>query len=231
MAAIKNFENELKKSVLIIFEDIIKDMDGKINLRAQSRAGAEISDILEKKFVKYANKNYYPNIYNPEFSPEGATKNPYDIKFNYKLGQYNELIWGDIKAFNSKYQDSNPDLGTVNKVIKFMLDGNFYILFILIEYTAIDSNTIIFERFKETNSKVKVELLKDIHFSFRVNPKNQLQVNYRAPFLYRSKKDFIIGLEKKYKESFLRQFKKAKDKLERADDLFMQVKKMQGIIK
>ena len=224
------FEDSLKKDLEKIFEEIIKDMQGTINLRVQSRAGAEISDIFEKKFVEYANRNICANIFNPECSPEGATKNPFDIKFNYKINEHDELIWGDIKAFNSRYRNSNPDMGTINKVLKFMLDGHFYIVFILMQYTAIDDNTIILEKYPDTNSRVKVELLKDIDKSFRLNPKNQLQVNYKAPFKYRTKKDFILLLEQKYKESFEREFIKAEKKLKEAEKLFNKVKQIQKII-
>ena len=174
---IKLYEDSLKKDLEIIFESIIEAIQGEISLRVQSRAGAEISDILEKKFVNYFLKNKPPRFYNIESSPEGATKNPYDIKFNYKLNNFDELIWVDIKAFNTKYLNSNPDLGTVNKVIKFFLDNNFYILFVLVEYTPTNNNTIIFNKI-DTNKRAKVELLKDIHSSFRINPKNQLQVNF-----------------------------------------------------
>lgn len=225
-----DFEINLKVDISNVFEKIIDDMNNKINLRVHSRAGAEISDIFEKKFVEYVKNTSDTRIKNPEYSPEGATKNPFDIKFYYNYDNKEELIWGDIKAFNSKYKDSNPDLGTVNKVIKFMIDGNFYIVFILLEYTAIDDNTICFEKYADTNKYVKVELLKDIHPSFRLNPKNQLQVNYKLPFMYRNKKDFILLLEEKYKKSFERQYANAKKKLKKASALFKKVKKIQGII-
>jgi len=185
--------------------------------------------IFEKKFVEQANKNICSNISNPECSPEGATKNPYDIKFIYKVNKFEELIWGDIKAFNSKYKDSNPDLGTINKVIKFILEGHFYIVFILMEYTATNGNSIYFEKYPDTNLCVKIELLKDIHRSFRINPKNQLQVNYKESFAYRSKKDFILLLEKRYKESYMRRLKTAKKKLKEMDEMFEKVKIKQGI--
>ncbi|MFH1612400.1 MAG: hypothetical protein ABIB46_01510 [bacterium] len=226
----EKYEINLKNDIATIFEKIINDMNNKISLRVQSRAGAEISNIFEKKFVEYAKTNICTNITNAESFSEGATKNPFDIKFDYKFKGCEELIWGDIKAFNSKYEDSNPDIGTVNKVIKFMLNGHFYIVFILMEYTAHDEHSIYFEKYSDTNLHVKVELLKDIHTSFRLNPKNQLQVNYKVPFMYRDKKDFILLLEKKYKESFERQYVKAEKKLKEAEELFDKVKKIQNII-
>ena len=176
---IKYFENQMKIDLEEIFSGIIKNLDGNLKLRAKARAGAEISDILEDEFVKYFANNIHPRIYNPGSAPKGATKNPYDIKFNYKFNECDELIWGDIKAFSSKYENSNPDLGTVNKVIKFMLGGHFYIVFILVEYSPTEDDLIRFESIGKDNSKVKIEFLKDIHHSFRVNPKNQLQVNYK----------------------------------------------------
>ena len=47
----KDFEKKLKNDISNVFDKILFDMKYKINLRVQSRAGAEISDILEKKFV------------------------------------------------------------------------------------------------------------------------------------------------------------------------------------
>jgi len=49
---IKDFEISLKKDIETIFGKIIEDIDNKINLRVQSRAGAEISDI----FGSFVNK-------------------------------------------------------------------------------------------------------------------------------------------------------------------------------
>ena len=51
---------------------------------------------------------------------------------------------------------------------------------------------------------VNVIFLKNIHHSVRVNPKPQLQVNFKMPEEYRTKKEFIDLLETKYYESLER---------------------------
>ena len=52
---------------------------------------------------------------------------------------------------------------------------------------------------------IKLYFLKDIHHSFRRNPKNQLQVNISEPPEYRSRESFIKLLMSKLKESHKRQ--------------------------
>jgi hypothetical protein len=81
-----------------------------------------------------------------------------------------------------------------------MLDEHFYIIYILFEYNATDDNKTRFLQY-EDGSYVKVIFLKNIHKSVRVNPKPQLQVNYKMPDEYRSKENFVDMFEQKYTES------------------------------
>lgn len=223
---IKDFENQMKNDIKAVFSTILENFDYLLNISAKSRSGAEISDYLEDCFVEYINKAGHPNIYNPTSAPKGQTKSPYDIKFNYKLGKYDELIWGDIKATKSSYADSNPDLGTPTKVIKFMLDGNFYLMFIFFEYESTVDNKTKFIKFND-GSYVKIIYLKDIHHSVRINPKPQFQVNIKMPGEYRTKAEFIDLFEQKYQESIDRIIKIQNKKDEKLQTLFENVRKVQ----
>ena len=62
---------------------------------------------------------------------------------------------------------------------------------------------------------IKLYFLKDIHHSFRRNPKNQLQVNISEKPEYRSRKSFIKLLMKKISESYNRQIKISQKALKR----------------
>ena len=57
------------------------------------------------------------------------------------------------------------------------------------------------------NSYTKAYFLKDIHHSFRRNPKNQLQVNMSEKPEYRTREEFINLLISKIEASHKRQIK------------------------
>lgn len=209
------FERQMKKDIEEIFSNILKNFNYTLNISANSRAGAEISDVLEEEFVKYLTENEHPRIKNPKSAPKENTKNPYDIAWTYCYPSIDECIleefvWGDIKATKVTYNDSNPDLGTPEKLLKFIEEGHFYLAFILFEYSPWQ-NGLKFEKI-ENNSYVKFEFLKDVHESVRINPKPQFQVNIKEKFSYRTKEDFIDLFEKKYDESLDRIIKKANTK-------------------
>ena len=178
---IKNFEEVMKNDIKNIFEQILSIHNYILPISSRSISGAEISDYLEDYFVKLlANKNH-PRIYNADSAPKGKTKNPFDFRFYYKYDNddfhFDDVIWGDIKASKFSYNDSNPDLGTPTKIIKFMLDDHFYLIFVFFEYVSTDNNKTKFIQF-DNNEYVKVVFLKDIHHSVRINPKPQFQVHY-----------------------------------------------------
>lgn len=129
---VKDLENLIKMDIELVFTQILQEHNYIFPISAKSRSGAEISDYLEDCFVEYLKIHPHERIYNALGAPKGATKNPYDFCFNYKCEEANfdDLIWGDLKATKFSYADSNPDLGTPEKIIKFIFDGHFYLLFV-----------------------------------------------------------------------------------------------------
>lgn len=225
---IKDFENLMKEDLKYVYNAILKENNYILPISAKSRSGAEISDYLEDGFVEFLNKNPHPRIYNQKGSPKGSTKNPYDFCFNYRNADFNfdDLIWGDIKATKKSYADSNPDLGTPTKMIKFMLDGHFYLVFVFVEYDATEDGQTIFLPF-ENGEYVHVMFLKDISSTVRINPKPQFQVNIHEPEEYRTKEEFLDLFLRKYKESVERIMKIQMKKKETLDKTFDEIKKIQ----
>ena len=210
---ISDFEDLLIKEVEKIINQIISDKI-QLNISAKSRAGAEISDYLEEQFSKKG-KELSRYISNIEKSPKGATKNPWDLRFDFNFKKNCEEIWVDFKALKISSLDSNPDIGTPNKVIKIIDNGFFYILFIYVFYVE-KNDGLEFQ--KIDNSFSKVYFLKDIEKSFRRNPKNQLQVNASSKIEKRTREEFLRLLFQKIKESHVRQIqisKKALAKIEK----------------
>lgn len=228
---IKKFEETMKRDIEDVFEDILKKFGYVLDIRANARAGAEISDTLEDEFVAYFNKNRHPRIYNPESAPKEMTKNPWDIKFNYKYEDYNtgeyfdELVWGDIKATKNTYNDSNPDLGTPTKVINFMLEGHYYLLFILFEYIPTADFKTQFITF-ENSKYVKTVFLKDMNETLRINPKPQFQININEDPIYRNKEEFIEMFERKYNESLDRVIENANRKRTQIKKQFSDIREL-----
>lgn len=122
--------------------------------------------------------------------------------------------WIDFKAFKLSGIDSNPDIGTPNKVIKFIEDGGFYLLYVHVFYEE-HNDGLKFIPFN--NGMVKSYFLKDISPRFRRTPTNQLQVNISAQPTYRSREEFIELLMEKLKEGLIRQLEKAQQKLLQID--------------
>ncbi|XOB41389.1 MAG: hypothetical protein ACKKMW_01515 [Candidatus Nealsonbacteria bacterium] len=206
---IKSFEENIIKEFAKVILKIIKNYP-KLNISAKARAGAEISDFLEEKFVEYSSKNKL--FKDSEASPKGATKNPWDAKTNFCFKNHEEIIWIDFKVLKTSGKDSNPDIGSPNKIIKFIKEGNFYLLYVYVFYKEIEKGL----KFVKVNgSYTKLYFLKDINRTFRRNPKNQLQVNMSAPPEYRTRKNFIKLLSQKLKESHERQIKISKKVLQK----------------
>lgn len=179
-----------------------------MSISAKSRVGAEISALLESEFVKRTKNHDYFKC--SEQSPNEATKNPWDAKTKFCINGYEEEIWIDFKAVKITCKDSNPDIGTPDKVINFIDNNNFYIVYIIVYYEETDNGL----KFVEKNNKyVKSYFLKDISDKFRRNPKNQLQVNINAKPEYRTREEFINLLLNKMEEGYNREIENAQQKL------------------
>ena len=204
----------------IIFQQIISE-NPTLAIRAVSRAGAEISDVLEDKFVEIAKKK--EKIIEVAGAPKGATKNPYDIYFIYEFTkQEQELIWIDIKATNAAYKNSNPDMGTYKKFLDFFKDGNYFAVYCKLAYVQ-DKNGL---RFVETpqGQMFNIFLLKDINSSVRIQTNNQLQVNYSASPQRRSLTEFLDLLKEKVQASLVRKQQKVEREINKLESEFDDVK-------
>lgn len=227
---IREFEEKMKLDIEKIFEDILSIHNYVLDISSKSRSGAEISDFLEDYFVKYLVDGSHPRIYNSKSSPKGKTKNPYDFCFNYRVKEkdfeFDDIVWGDIKAVSGAYNNSNPDLGTPSKVIKFMLDGHFYLMFVLLKYEPTNDGKTKFIPFNNEHF-VRVSFLKDVNSSVRINPEPQFQVNIKAEDQYRTKEEFIDMFEEKYIQSLNRVIKKKTEILNRIPITFKKIREIQ----
>lgn len=217
----QKLESLMKKDIESIFDNILKKHNYIFPISAKSRSGAEISDYLEDGFVEYLTQNPHSNIYEPKGAPKGATKNPFDFCFNYKneIFGFDDIIWGDIKAIKRSYSDSNPDLGTPEKIINFIMDGHFYLMFVFLEYEATPDNQTKFLPFDD-GRYVHCQFLKDIHHSVRINPKPQFQVNIHESEEYRTRDEFLKLFYTKYRESIDRNIAKQNKKKAELDARF-----------
>lgn len=211
----KIYEEQLCKSIEEVVDGIVQSHLN-LNISAKSRAGAELSDYLEDKFVEVLKENDNEYISNPVGSPKGSTKNPWDAKCEFEFMGRKEIIWIDFKAFKVSSVDSNPDIGTPKKVIKFIQEGNFYLVFVMVYYDA-TSDGLEFAKYK--GEYTKVYLLKDVNHTFRLNPKPQLQVNIAAEPEYRTREEFIDLLMEKHRQSYERQEKALIKKLKTIDEI------------
>ena len=189
---IKEFEklilSELKKVTLTIL-----GKHPQPNISAKSRAGAEISSLLEEQFVIETAKHQY--FSKSLASPSGATKNPWDAITHFCIKGHEEVIWIDFKAVKVSSADSNPDIGTPDKIVDLIYSGFFYLVYIFVYYEETENGLKFVNN--PDNELVKLYFLKDISPTFRRNPKNQLQVNISAKPQERTREEFInILLEK-----------------------------------
>ena len=93
---IKQFEDLIISELTKVVDAIVK-ANLKLDISAKSRAGAEISDWLEEKFVEATKKHKY--FHNSESAPKGSTKNPWDARTKFRLDGADEELWIDFKAF------------------------------------------------------------------------------------------------------------------------------------
>lgn len=182
---IKEFEDLVREEITKVVQAIVTENES-LNISAKSRAGAEISDWLEEQFVKATENHKY--IKYSESAPKGKTKNPWDARCYFCFKEHKEEIWIDFKAFKLSGEDSNPDIGTPIKIIKFIEEGGFYLLYIHVYYEE-HVNGLKFV--KSDGFFTKSYFLKDISSTFRRTPTNQLQVNMSAKPSYRTREEFI----------------------------------------
>ncbi len=202
---VKEYEDKFVLEVKHVVETIIKN-NIELTISARSRAGAEISDFLEEKFVNETKG--HKTINSAISAPRGQTKNPWDVKFNYTYKKHSEEIWVDLKAIKVTSKDSNPDIGTPNKVINFIKEGGFYLLYVFVYYEATNQGLRFVKNKK--NDLSNIYLLKNINHTFRRNPKNQLQVNISELPEYRTREAFIKLLIEKIDGSHRRQIEISK---------------------
>lgn len=218
----KEIEELIKFDIEQAYTTILKNCNYILPISAKSRSGAEISDYLEDMIVDYFSKNNHERV-NHVQKNNGSTKSPYDFCFNYSHEDYNDWIWADIKASKRTFEDSNPDLGTPEKMVKFIMDGHFYLLFVFFEYESTEDNKTKFLMF-EDEKYVHCCFLKDVHHSVRINPKPQFQVNIHEPQEYRTRLEFVDLFEKKYNESIDRIIQKQNKKKEKLSERFVLLK-------
>lgn len=207
---IKYFETKILHELKAVVETILVK-NPEPNISAKSRAGAEISSLLEEQFVaETVNHQYFKKSV---ASPAGATKNPWDAMTYFNINRHDELIWIDFKAVKISSTDSNPDIGTPDKIIDLIYSGFFYLAYVFVYYEE-TQNGLKFVK-NADNEFVKTYFLKNISSTFRRNPKNQLQVNISAKPEERSREDFINVLFEKIEESHKRQIEISTKALEK----------------
>ena len=212
---IQKYEELILSVLKKVTEDIlIKNPQPKIS--AKSRAGAEISSLLEEQFVlETANHKF---LKNSAASPDGATKNPWDAMTHFSIKNHDEVIWIDFKAVKVSSADSNPDIGTPDKIIDLINSGYFYLVYIFVYYEEMKGGLQFVSN--SDGDTVKIYFLKDINHTFRRNPKNQLQVNISAKPEIRTREEFINILFNKIEQSHKRQIEisnKALESIEKGD--------------
>ena len=213
---IRQFEDLIIYELQQVIEDIIQSIQ-ELNISAKSRSGAEISDWIEEQFVEFTKEHKY--FKRSEYAPKGKTKNPWDARTYFVINDLTEEIWIDFKAIKISGLNSNPDIGTPDKVVNFIKEGHFYLVYVYIYYQAKGSK-LEFVKSQSGETYSKVYFLKDISSTVRRNPKNQLQVNVSEPPVYRSREQFILLLIDKLRSSYQRQINISEKKLKELDKVY-----------
>lgn len=223
----KNYENAMRTTVSSVFEDILKEHNHQLNISVKARGGAEISEILQEEFLKFLakpeNAAKYPQIYQPIAADVKATKSPYDIAWRFNDGKIDDLIWGDIKTFKTSAADSNPDMGTPNKVLQFIKEGHFYLTFVMFKYEQTPTGL----KFSPMGNGKYVDFmfLKDAPEDLRINPKPQFQMNISGTQKYRTRTEFIAWFEQLWNDSLTRIEKKIPEQRKKITENFGEIKK------
>jgi hypothetical protein len=94
---IQAYETLITKQLDQIVENIITT-NPKLNIAVKKgeRVGDGISKFLENKFVEFT--QIYQYFKESLASPEGKTKNPFDVQTIFEINKHKELIWIDFKA-------------------------------------------------------------------------------------------------------------------------------------
>lgn len=206
---IKDYESKLMAELKPIIEDILGKNKKLANVASGGRPGAEISSFLEKKFVEFTNS--HPFFKDSQSSKEAKTKNPWDARTKFVFQEYKQDIWLDFKSFKSSAKNSNPAIGATNKVIQYINDGQFYLIYIYVYYKQTKEG-IEFEKIDKKNYS-KIYFLKNVNSSFWRDPTGQMQVNFKKEPQYRSRQDFIELLNLKIEEGLNRQLINIQKKL------------------
>lgn len=180
-----------------------------IAVKKGERVGDGISKYLENKFVEFTREHVF--FTDSIASPEGKTKNPFDVQTFFEINNHRELLWIDFKAINVDNDDTNPDSGTPDKVLTLMNSGYFYLVYILVYYKG---NETGLDFVPNNELFVKSYFLKDVSSTMRITPANQMQVNGFAEPMYRTREEFLEFLLQKKIESNERKLKKATEELE-----------------
>ncbi|MFN8356474.1 MAG: hypothetical protein U0Y10_18610 [Spirosomataceae bacterium] len=180
-----------------------------IAVKKGERVGDGISKFLENKFVEFTQHHQY--FKESLASPEGKTKNPFDVQTIFEINGHKELIWIDFKAINIENDDTNPDSGTPDKILNLIEQGYFYLAYILVYYKGSEEGL---EFVQHNGTRVKSYFLKNVSSTMRITPANQMQVNGFAEPVYRTREQFLNFLLQKKIESNERKLKKATDELE-----------------
>src|SRR5574340_670981 len=110
---IREFEKLILGELKTVVERIIsKNQEPRIS--AKSRAGAEISALLEEQFVLETSSHRY--FSKTRASPPGATKNPCDAITHFCIKGHEEILLSDFKSVKVTSADSNPDIVTPDKI-------------------------------------------------------------------------------------------------------------------
>jgi hypothetical protein len=190
-----------------------------IAVKKGERVGDGISKFLENKFVEFTQNHQY--FKESLASPEGKTKNPFDVETIFEINGHKELIWIDFKAVNVENDDTNPDSGTPDKVITLMQNGYFYLAYIIVYYQGFENGL---EFVKHNDLFVKSYFLKNVSPTMRITPANQMQVNGFSETVYRTREEFLDFLLQKKIESNERKLKKATQELENFKTGILKVK-------
>jgi hypothetical protein len=207
---IKEYETLITTHLDKVVSGIIKK-NTKLNIAVKKgeRVGDGISKFLENKFVESTQSHQY--FKESLASPEGKTKNPFDVQTIFEINGHKELIWIDFKAVNVENEDTNPDSGTPDKIITLMQNGYFYLAYIIVYYQGFE-NGLTFV--KHDDIFVKSYFLKNVSPTMRITPANQMQVNGFSETVYRTREEFLDFLLQKKIESNERKLKKAIKELE-----------------
>ncbi len=212
---IKEYETLIITQLDELIGSIIKTNPNlQIAVKKGERVGDGISKFLEKKFVEATDNHEY--FKESLASPEGKTKNPFDVQTIFALKGHKELIWIDFKAVNLDNDDSNADSGTFNKVIKLIQNGAFYLTYIYVYYRNAASGMDFSAN--ADGKMVKVYLLKDIGDNMHITPNNQMQVNFQEGNVNRTREEFVDFFIGKIRKSYEYRSLDSKDMLEKLNN-------------